>query len=1026
MIRNLKITGILCLLTLPLFIKAQVIQPSSDQTDSIINLAAQSTSDNNGFYDKYFNNIVPNSPTVGELMKYIDQPVDLFHGLPTIEIPIYTIECGEITFPITLSYHAGGIKVDQIATWVGLGWSLNVGGACTVNCLDDKFGNFESRPFNIMTMKEMESYMENVGFTNKNQGVMLEELLNRQTIPNICSYNFMGHSGRFFIYSSNAYQLSGNQQLEFKNLFPNSRFHFSAQDLKGYKYEFGEGARTEAYGMQHPCQYITDHCWEYISPTSLSIMGKRKGTQSYNLTKVVGSSGNDSICLSYKKQIATYKNMATGIMSKMLNINNLGDYIIKRGERSYSACNNQIIAMESNVNEIVASNGIRIVFVVDEKRNDLRRENLTMGIKALSGIKIYEPSGDLLKQWVFEYDYFKSYIDHPTDTCSNLRLKLKSVKEYGNSSIAAPRVYSFSYYGEEPNEPQMPFRTSFGGRDYWGYCNSVTNIPEATSFYRSFPSKEDQYNPVNVGTGRDLGANESYCNAYSLKSINYPTGGKRVFRYQVNVASMFQNFGGLRIHKIINYSSPNDSTVKEYEYTNCYVTDPPVFSRLRRRDKSANPDKFNLQSEEICDVSSTPFANLASFTDGSVNYAGVKEISEDAIVLYNYSGAYYMPRYSGYRVLVEHDMNNDWAPYHTDYSDYYNERHPDFNFNYICPDYKHGQLLQKKIITNDGFVINEVYEYDYQECDTVPIMQISYGTKEWRNEYAYYDIMVSDYITGKASLKMKTTYSYKNLDDYTDPAIVQKQMEQSYTYNKYDLPQSVTTIFNHGDTLVNETRYVSDILASPYREMVEERKINYPVEVTKKVNNKVVESELLTYAKKEGHFLRENVYELKPSVPLASFDSFNGNPSSIYGEPVGTVSAFTSCGKIAALCGRDQMNVVYLWGYNNQYLIAEIRNATYGEVTTKIPKSAIEAIATRLEPTSADWSQIDGLRIMLPQAHVTVLTYKPAIGISSICGPDERSVYFDYDAFGQLKETYRMENGLKKVIENYEYHYPEN
>lgn len=68
----------------------------------------------------------------------------------------------------------------------------------------------------------------------------------------------------------------------------------------------------------------------------------------------------------------------------------------------------------------------------------------------------------------------------------------------------------------------------------------------------------------------------------------------------------------------------------------------------------------------------------------------------------------------------------------------------------------------------------------------------------------------------------------------------------------------------------------------------------------------------------------------------------------------------------------------------------EIRNATYDEVTSKIPKSTIEAIAARLEPTSTDWSQINELRTSLLQAHVTIFAYKPSIGVSCICGPDER------------------------------------
>ena len=105
------------------------------------------------------------------------------------------------------------------------------------------------------------------------------------------------------------------------------------------------------------------------------------------------------------------------------------------------------------------------------------------------------------------------------------------------------------------------------------------------------------------------------------------------------------------------------------------------------------------------------------------------------------------------------------------------------------------------------------------------------------------------------------------------------------------------------------------------------------------------------------------------------------------------------------------------------YPIAEIKNATYDEVTNKISESDIEAIAARLEPASDDWNRINQLRSSLPHAHISVLTYKPLVGVTSICGPDERIVYYDYDSFGQLKEVHSLENGIKRTIENYEYHY---
>ena len=84
-------------------------------------------------------NILPPSPTVAALGKYVEQPVSLYTGVPSISIPLYEIKSRDITVPISLSYHAGGNRVGEEASWVGLGWSLNAGGVVghTIRGWDD-------------------------------------------------------------------------------------------------------------------------------------------------------------------------------------------------------------------------------------------------------------------------------------------------------------------------------------------------------------------------------------------------------------------------------------------------------------------------------------------------------------------------------------------------------------------------------------------------------------------------------------------------------------------------------------------------------------------------------------------------------------------------------------------------------------------------------------------------------------------------------------------------------------------------
>ena len=78
-------------------------------------------------FKNVFNPVYP-SPTASSLGKYADIPVSYHTGVPNISVPLYTINEGDLSLPISLSYHAAGIRVDEISSPIGLGWSLNAGG----------------------------------------------------------------------------------------------------------------------------------------------------------------------------------------------------------------------------------------------------------------------------------------------------------------------------------------------------------------------------------------------------------------------------------------------------------------------------------------------------------------------------------------------------------------------------------------------------------------------------------------------------------------------------------------------------------------------------------------------------------------------------------------------------------------------------------------------------------------------------------------------------------------------------------
>jgi hypothetical protein len=117
---------------------------------------------------------------------------------------------------------------------------------------------------------------------------------------------------------------------------------------------------------------------------------------------------------------------------------------------------------------------------------------------------------------------------------------------------------------------------------------------------------------------------------------------------------------------------------------------------------------------------------------------------------------------------------------------------------------------------------------------------------------------------------------------------------------------------------------------------------------------------------------------------------------------------------------------VYLWGYNHQYPIAEIQNATYDQVKNALGgQTVVDGIANADTLSVSNATLINNLRTNsnLLNAMVTTYTYKPLVGMHTATDPRDVTTYYEYDHFGRLKRIYLMENSVDKTIQRYDYHY---
>ncbi|MXV50381.1 hypothetical protein GS399_05300 [Pedobacter sp. HMF7647] len=495
--------------------------------------------------------IIPPTPDGALLARYAEVPVDHSTGVPKIEIPIYTLKSGSLTLPISLSFHAGGIKVKDFASEVGLGWVLNAGGMISRTIL----GNPDDRPaVNVASPFKTKDEIWNMlsAATTVSAKLNLKDQLDGMYVGQYemqsdrYSYNFDGHTGIFrYDFLSNAVRTIPYAPLSISSSGTSPNTIYQIIDESGKTYDFSS------------CEYSDGYITGWRLKTITSSDGGSKIDFFYSQGKTIHEMNVSPTIVSGKRWITTNNNAPNS-------------------ENYTDVKNNMKVVTHSplQLDSIVTSNAVVILKYLDDR--------LDAGGKRLNNILIVDKSTrKTLQKIVLEQSYFGN---NSTPNRVDSRLKLNKVNIYG-STLEAPLQYSF-YYNESMTIPfYNAYDSSIGnttgrfgfGEDYWGYYNGGNSA--FPSEYMSFL----QGSQVNI-YGGSRNSNPATLQAYNIREIRYPTGGRVAFEFSPNGLSSGNYYrypttypnaiGGLKVDKITMYDENNNvASKKSYEYNSIVAQD---------------------------------------------------------------------------------------------------------------------------------------------------------------------------------------------------------------------------------------------------------------------------------------------------------------------------------------------------------------------------------------------------------------------------------------------------------------------
>ena len=456
--------------------------------------------------------VIPPPPNATSLGKYADYPLGPGTGTAGIDLPIYNFQCGSLTVPISLGYQSSGVKVENIASWVGTGWDLSAGGLITRTIRgkpDEALGGYNERGVALPTSINPIADYDYLEFVSKGD---------IDTQPDVFFFNFNGRSGKFYIDYEDNIILVPHQALKIlEHPFDDNsqgainKQQWVVQDEFGVEYTFGSvGANPNA---NNDIQGVEVMYYDQFGEVNLDHVS------SWYLTKITSTHGDEINFVYGTKGTSYFSRQGETAYAITPGLDGQGKTV---SESSYE------VGGLSRLQEINARTG-KVAFESNTARSDFT------GDTRLDSIMIHNASDELLYTYAFTYEdvvYGSGPVPNipsPENEAGRHRLFLTALQKKGMDLVAEP-PHRFSY----DRKDQMTHRYSYS-QDHWGYYNGAANttlIPDVVqSNTFTFPG---------ITTFANREANTDYATRGLLKSIEYPTGGHVEFIYGSNRYSYSQ------------------------------------------------------------------------------------------------------------------------------------------------------------------------------------------------------------------------------------------------------------------------------------------------------------------------------------------------------------------------------------------------------------------------------------------------------------------------------------------------------